>query len=462
MLFKLLNYFLFAGTMFFAAGASAVTDAGGSDVADAGSGGEADAGVGDLGYGDETTGGEEPAAEEAEAGKEEPIKTETEEPELQDFRGAVSARLRGLVKQSPKLAEAFKENPKLQEQIEATFRREAALRELFPTVAEARQMREQFPNGIADVQQILEEQKEVEQLDEHFYTRDSEGNYPGHQQIVQNMFNDDRQAALALFKSLPKQWANLDRDSYNEVMGQIVGATLAQRRLPEYLSSLIGVAKKAEQGQIADGLQEVLDWMQGFLAEKPRPTQEEERLTRERNQLNKQKFDLDRTESQRFHTSFVSNSRKLQQEIINNHPAMKKLAQVNTIKPEKRAQIVEAVRSRIEKFLGKSPSFMRQLRPAYDNRNLEEATKVQRAAWSQQWLLNRMVREVLRVETPAMVSNNREAARRRAGTPAPKTPAQTSGKQPPKGPHQVNGRWYKGDGSPYSTVEVLAGKHLQP
>src|SRR5205807_1464964 len=138
-----------------------------------------------------------------------------------------------LTAQSPKLAEAFKENPKLQEQVEATFRREAALREVFPTVAEARQMREHFPNGLMDVQQLLGDVKEVEELDNDLYTRDREGNYPGHAKILNNVFSDDREAAVSLFRNLPKEWARLDRESYNDVMGSIIGATFQQKEIPQ-------------------------------------------------------------------------------------------------------------------------------------------------------------------------------------------------------------------------------------
>ena len=134
---------------------------------------------------------------------------------------------------------------------------------------------------------------------------------------------------------------------------------------------------------------------------------------------------------------------------------------VKSISEDKKTDIIEKIRSEMEKFLGKSPSFMRKLRPAFDKKNLQETTSIQKAAWTQPWLLNKMVRTVLYKEVPQLVSSNREAAARRAGATRTVIPAKKPGvkTQTPKGPHQVGGRWYKGDGTPFTTQEILAGKH---
>ena len=117
----------------------------------------------------------------------------------------------------------------------------------------------------------------------------------------------------------------------------------------------------------------------------------------------------------------------------------------------------------MEKLLAKSPSFMRKLRPAYEGRNLQETMTLQKAAWAQPWLLNKMVREVLRVETPAMVESNREAVRRRAGAPAARVPAKAGDTRDtrPSKPYRQGGQWYKPDGSRFSTAEIMLGKHQE-
>jgi hypothetical protein len=455
-----LHHWLFFSVFLFAAGAPALTEVGGGD------GGAVDGG--DLAGGattdetdvSDTAGTSAGSAEGERAAEETHQQPEREEPEASEFKGAVSARLRTLAKQAPELSQVFQKYPKIQEQIEATFRREAALREVFPTVAEARQMREHFPNGLADVEALHGEVAELEKLDKDFYTRDADGNYSGHTQLLSNMFQDDRQAAVSLFKTLPKEWARLDPDSYNEVMSGIVGATLAHNGIPAFLDDLLAGA--ADNPALEAGLKKLARWTQGYLAEKPRPTAEQEQLQRERANFNREKSERSKEEGQRFNSSFVAESRKLQLETINGHPAMKKLAQAQGVSAEKRTRIANDIRLRMEKLLSQSPSFMRKLKPAYESRNLSETIKLQKAAWAQPWLLNKMIREVLRVETPALVEQNRESVRRRAGAPAGKPPVRTSGNAAPTGPIKIGGRWYRdgGKGAPFTTAEVLAGKHL--
>lgn len=458
----LLNHFLFAGTMFFAAGSPALTDAG-AGAGETGGGdpsGEETAAGDDIGYGDDAPADEVPP-EGADDTKPEVVASK-EEPEISEFKGLVGQRLVNLKKQAPELAQVFQKYPKVQEQIEAVFRREAALRDVFPTVAEARQMRETFPNGLADVQTLQESVQQLDALDKDFYTHDSDGNYAGHAQLLNNMFTDDREAAVALFKTLPREWARLDRDSYNEVMGQIVGSTLVQKGIPEYIQELQESAKEAKQDSLASSLGKLLNWANGYTKEKARPSPEEERLSQDRAKFSRETQQRAQADQQTFARSYVAESKKLQLDIINKHPAMARLATVKTITEGKRAEIAEKIRQKTEKFLGKSPSFMKKLTPAFHGRNLAETIALQKAAWSQQWLLNKMVRDVLRVETPAMVEQNRESARRRAGTPANKVPVKTGdANKSPKGPRQVGGRWYKGDGTPFTTTEIFAGKHLQ-
>ena len=284
MLNKLLQFVLFGFTMF-AAGAPAVGESGGD--ADAAGAGDALGDSGDTGYGggdsaeatvsaessDDSEGAASGDADESDSGEADTHKPAVDE--TSDLKGAVSRRLQAFVKKSPALATALKDPgaKEFVDFVEATARRDMAYRELYPTVAEARQMREQFPNGIADVEQLLGEAQEISRLDTDFVTRNANGDYAGHPRIIQGMFEQDRDAALSLFRAIPKEWARLDRDSYNEVMGQIVGATFAQRGLPEYLGEMVEAAKEAKQDGLARELGKLANWVNGYLKEKPQPSE---------------------------------------------------------------------------------------------------------------------------------------------------------------------------------------------
>lgn len=452
---KHLLMFLFPFVFSFAAGAPSLTE-GGPAAGGESSGGDtaADYGLGEVTEVSDGTGESTEVPDgTTETGETEPTpQIKPEDKEAHDFKGQVSRRLIALKKDAPELAAIFQKYPKVQEQVEAAFRRDMAYRELYPTVAEARQMREQFPNGMQDVQQLLTDVGEIEQLDSHFYTKDREGNYPGHQTIIENMFTDDREAAVSLFKTLPKAWARLDPDSYREVMGQIVGATLARAEVPEMLHELIQSATEAKQNGLAGELKKLAGWVNRFLQGKPEPTEEERRHNQEKEQWSREKADQKREEGARFHQNFVRESRKLQNQVIGTHPAIKGLEKVQAITPEKRARIVEEVRSRIEKHLSKSTSFMRKLRAAHGQGNLQETLTLQKAQWAYPWILNKFVREVLAEETPAMIRSNRggQQQRRAATSSQPAKPGEQK-----KAPFKSGNTWYYGDGTKIPMSEIL-------
>jgi hypothetical protein len=337
MLKHFLHYFLFAFTMFAAAapavggGDGGAGDGGAGDGASGGDAG-ADLGLGDEGgAGDGAGSGEEGDLDsaldgtgeegEGEGEQRQPVQQD-KDPETADLKGLVSKRLIALKKEAPELTAVFQKYPKVQEQVEAAFRRDMAYRELYPTVAEARQMREQFPNGMADVEQLLTDVGEVEQLDKDFYERDPQGQYAGHNKIIQNMFQQDREAAVSLFRTLPKEWSRLDPDSYNDVMGAVVGATLMRAELPEWITELRDAAKAAKQDGIATSLDKMLRWATGFQKRKAEPTDEERRIQTQRADLDRTTAQRKQEDQTRFHQDFVAQSSRLQDSIIRKHPAV--------------------------------------------------------------------------------------------------------------------------------------------
>lgn len=471
MLKHFLAYFMFAFTMF-AAGAPAVGGGGAGDAGggagDAGAGGD-DGGegsgddAGDLGDDGGEGAGDDLGEELGEDGQ--PKQPERKLDETGDFKGLVSKRILALSKESPKFAEAIKENPKLRDTIEASFRRDMAYRELYPTVAEAREMREQFPNGIADVQQLFSEVEELGQVDVNFTSRDPQGNYSGHTALIQDMFTQDRGAAVALLRTIPKEWARLDSESYNEVMGNIVGATLVRAEIPEWLTELRDAAKEAKQPALAQSLEKMLRWSQGYLKQKSAPSEEERRLEGQREQFRREQGERQQQDFTRFKTSFFQESEKLQQGIIRKHPAMAATLQQKSLSDQKKKEIVTKVQQRIREHLKSSPAFMKKLTPLYNSGKLKESLDLQQAQWSYPWMLNKFVRQVLAEETPGLVRQNRE--RVRGGQPQtqrqPVKQGQQQGQDKTKrtAPYQEAGVWRKADGTRFTTAEILRGLHLK-
>lgn len=449
--------------------------AGDGGAADDGASGS-DAGAGDAGLGDGGEDGSRSADEgaddslgeldaDADEQGDQQRQQQDQDKESADFKGLVSKRLLALKKEAPELTAVFQKYPKVQEQVEAAFRRDMAYRELYPTVAEARQMREQFPNGMQDVEQLYTEIGEVEQLDKNFYGRDAQGNYNGHGTLIQNMFTEDRAAAVSLFKTLPKEWARLDPDSYNEVMGTIVGATLQRSEIPEWLTELRDAAKTAKQDGLAASLDKMLRWSQGFMKRKSEPSDDERNLQAQREQFRRETDERKNQDVNRFKTSFFSESKKQQQSVVRQHPAVAAMLRTKAIPEQKKAEIVSKIQTAILNHVKTSRSYMTKLRAAYNAGNLQDTLKVEKAQWSYPWVLNKFVREVMAVETPNLVGQNRE--RRRGAAAQSQRPPVNRGREKEQvrnertGPYREGNVWKKKDGSRFTTAEILRGLHLQ-
>ena len=133
-----------------------------------------------------------------------------DDPDAKDFAGHVSNRIRNLVRKSPELGKVLTASPEIRAAIEAPMRRDLAFREIFPTVAEARAIRDRFPNGLQDVQALEADVKEIETVDNLTYTAGPEGNYPGHAELIGNVHKADPKAFTALARSFPREWHRLD------------------------------------------------------------------------------------------------------------------------------------------------------------------------------------------------------------------------------------------------------------
>jgi hypothetical protein len=474
---------LFAGTMFFASGAVADVAGGGGDAgADSGSGGGIDsadsgdstdaggAGDGDADAGSGADDGLDAGLDDDAAGSRDQKRTAEDEVDKDtgDFKSAVSRRLQTVIKKSsPALAQALKDpaNKEFADFVEATARRDMAFRELYPTIAEARQMREQFPNGMADVEQLLTDVGEVEELDRSFYGRDARGEYVAHPNLIQNWYQDDPQAMQSLFRTAVQLMPRLDPDTYREVGSSIVAATLASSEIPEWLGELVQAADDPKNlPQIKAQLAKLQRWSQGFGKRKAEPTEEERRIQGQREQFKRETDERAKADTQRFRQSLNTDSHKLQQQIIRKHPAVAGLLATKALTEQKKSEIIGKIQAAIQGHLKNSRAFISKYKAALQSGNAKECMDLQRVAWNYPWVLNKFVRQVMATETPNLVRQNREK------TGASRTQVQTqrnnagkSGTQETKHtkPYQEGTVWYKPNGQRFTTSEILRGLHLQ-
>jgi hypothetical protein len=335
---------------------------------------------------------------------------ETKEEDLSEFKVPVAARLQALAKSSPLFAQAMNENPKLADSLAATFRREEGFREQFSTVAEAREMREMFPRGAEDAQQLVAEIEEVAELDGLYYSNDP----VSHEQFIRNLHEQDPKTFRSLLSTLPQVWAKLDPDSYQKVFSGILGATFESEGLPAFVQSLRQAAEAGDVEKVKGFANELSGWLDRFTpkAKKTLDPREQE-LERRQKELD----DRDRAASTKQREAF--NASFTQSEVKNQTDAIQKLIGAKlpkTLSEARRTRITEDIRAGMVKYLGSSRPFMRALKAAFDEGDMNKALAISKSAWSR--LLPGVARRVLNEETQTIVQGNRETVERKRAAAA--------------------------------------------
>jgi len=384
-----------------------------------------------------------------ETSEQEPQKTEEKGEDLSEFTPHVSSRLRELTKKSPQLGAAMNSNPDVKNTLEATFRREAAYREIFPTVAEAREMREALPNGIQDLQSLQAEVNELAEIDKNFVTKDATGRFTGHTAIIQNMHQQDPVAFSALVKTGVQEWAKLDPDAYNHHFSQVLTSTLRQDGMLSFMDQIVERTASSDDAGLKKAIGDLVGYLKSFGQDTggKELSPEAQRLKEREQALDVKEQNRIKQEGENFHRTFVAESVKLQKQIVAEHPLIKRLPQ--SIPVQKRERIIEEVRSRIKAHLNKNPTFMRNLTPAYNSMDLQKTLDIQKNAWKAQWLLNAYVRKVLAEETPGLT------AKATVRTGAVARPAATMTGTKHTGPYREGKQLFHANGQKMTIQEAL-------
>jgi hypothetical protein len=145
----------------------------------------------------------------------------------------------------PELKAMFKD-PKVGPQVRDLYYRHAAYQQVFPTVAEARGMRELFPNGIEDAKAVLENAEQLERFDELFYSENPEDRA----QFVASLHREDPEAFAGLIQSLPDTLYQMDPALYKQ--------SLAVPLVQDFLTNMYNIAL-AEGGEEGENLKNAVD-----------------------------------------------------------------------------------------------------------------------------------------------------------------------------------------------------------
>lgn len=140
------------------------------------------------------------------------------------------------------LKAVFKSHPTLRD----AYFREQAYREVFPTVAEARQIKEYFPEGLKSVQETATEIERMESFDNLL----ASGDPNDAAQLIRQISRDNPEGFRGILQAYPHVWAEADPQGYGQFSQALVNHFLdhlwnqAQASQDENLQAAIDVLSR--------------------------------------------------------------------------------------------------------------------------------------------------------------------------------------------------------------------------
>ena len=396
----------------------------------------------------ETT--EEPSDETKQVETAKPADGQQPSEELKEFDTSAGARLREMVKKAPELNAVLAKYPDLKNSIAAAFKIQAATRELFTNVAEMRELRQALPNGIADIKAMETEIAEVEELDRNTYAKSADGKFPGHAAVVENIHKENPEAFDSLIDAGLRHWSKVNPEAYSNTLSQIIGSTLQSERVFGHLQLLSDAAQASGDAKVIELVKPLKDFLDGFQPGQRRElSPEAKKIQQDRQALQTERQKDTEAKGAKFTDDVKRGFSSLRRKAIEDHRLIKALPA--SINPQKKERMLQDIVGRITEHLKNTPRFMGPMKRAFASMNLDEVLKLEKAAFSQQWLINQYVRKVLEEETPNLVTA-KTAGSKTAQPAAPRTSTSKNGSKPA---YKVGKNWFHGNGTPMTTSDVI-------
>ncbi len=187
---------------------------------------------------DEELVGLEPDAYRAEYKEAADQKTEEAEPIATTEGSKPSTEEEGIATSQP-LPDSFKKaiaaNPEIKAELQRLWDQHQAFREVFPTVAEARAVKELFPGGSEDAKTALVKAREMEESDQLFLSRDPQA----HRDLAANMLQMDPHAFSAMLQVSADLVRERQPELYHAFASGMAHQVLTGEGFPQHVRGLI-------------------------------------------------------------------------------------------------------------------------------------------------------------------------------------------------------------------------------
>ncbi len=192
-------------------------------------------------------------------------------------------------------------DPKIGREAQRLWDTSAAYREAFPTVAEARAVKELFPGGAEEARAVHAKANALDEADEQFVSGDPEAQT----QLATEWYDDNPEAFTRMVSVSAKLLAEREPEAYQQLTSQIFLGTLQRENFDKRVELLREALEKNDAGALKALVGNLVGWAQqkgiaGDPAKTGHISPERQVLERERQELTRQRQELEARAYQGF------------------------------------------------------------------------------------------------------------------------------------------------------------------
>src|SRR5438128_1805897 len=154
------------------------------------------------------------------------------------------------------LRAAIKANPELGKTLQSLWDQHQAYRTIFPTVAEARTIKEMFPGGAEEAKTLLADAESIQQVDDSFYY----GTPQARQDLVSRLYQSDPKALTETVKAAVEMMQTGAPEDYRTMADGIIAREFAEGNVGAHLAAMADAVRGGKAEELVKLTTDLVEW----------------------------------------------------------------------------------------------------------------------------------------------------------------------------------------------------------
>jgi len=303
--------------------------------------------------------------------------------------------LKGLLKNA--------EQAPIAKEVQRLWDQHQAMRELVPTIQEARGWRETFPGGLVEAKAVVAKALELDEADAQFESGDP--------QYFAELHESNPQAFVQAFTQSAQLLAERDPNAYREIAGSVLRSTLESEKFPVHMDAMRQALEKDDVESLKELTKALVGWsgkMGITVKAEARLDPERQKFERERAAFNKEKQEAATTRFEDFNSKLISSA--------TNEVRMLVEAKLTPILPKgmnswAKGKLVDDVISSVSQSLAENKSHMKQVTNIIRSQGITDASMkqiVNLKAGLAKLMVSDLIKQAMAAYTGTAVNANKE------------------------------------------------------